>query len=84
MGSKGPAGTGKTETIKDFNNHCGIKLFVFNASDMITEQDIFNLHDYCDATHSVVVDEFNRIPTEVSCNESGKLMVLAKAAEGDK
>jgi hypothetical protein len=28
MGLGGPAGTGKTESIKDFNNLCGIKLLV--------------------------------------------------------
>lgn len=78
MGSKGPAGTGKTESIKDFGNLCGIKLLVYKASDQMTEEDIVNLHDYCDATHSVVIDEFNRIPAEVTLNESGKLAVLGQ------
>lgn len=50
----------------------------------MTEEDIANLYDYCDATHSVVVDEFNRIPAEIVLNESGKLASLGKKTENNK
>lgn len=84
MGTKGPAGTGKTETFKDFANLCGIKLLIYNSSDQITLEEINKLYDCCDATHSVVCDEFNRIPSDVIHNESGKLMVNANTTENDK
>lgn len=84
MGTKGPAGTGKTETIKDFGNLCGIKLLVYKASDTVTEEDIVNLYDYCDATHSVIVDNFNKIHPDISQNDQGKLSVLAKTTKNKK
>lgn len=84
MGSKGPTGTGKTESIRDFANLCGIKLIVHNGSDRDTEESLAHLYDCCDATHSVCVDEFNRITSEVFSNESGKLMAPAKETENNK
>lgn len=69
MGSYGPAGTGKTETFKDFAHLCGIKLLVYSASDQMTEEHLANLYDYCDATHSVCIDEFNRITYDVIHNK---------------
>ena len=65
MGSKGPAGTGKTETIKDFCNLAGLKLLVYKASDQTTDEEIAKLCECCDATHVVVGDEFNRVRPEI-------------------
>ena len=51
----------------------------------MTEEDMNNIYDYCDATHSVIIEEFNRIPNEVTLKESSKLMVNSKATVfGDK
>jgi hypothetical protein len=47
----------------------------------MTEEDIAHLYDCCDATHTVVIDEFNRMTHEVIFNESGKLMGLSMATE---
>ena len=71
MGAQGPAGTGKTESIKDFCNLCGIQAVVHAASEKTTEEDIANLYDFCDATHTVIVDEFNKCNIKIPQNKSG-------------
>ena len=61
----GPAGSGKTETIKDLASHLGIESVVKNCSDQLTGQDMIDHYQIC---HKIgawgISDEFNRIKLE--------------------
>ena len=63
---QGPAGTGKTETAKDFANYLGQHLVVFNCSDQMDYQGIADII-MCGASMNcfMILDEFNRIIPEV-------------------
>ena len=61
MGICGPLGTGKTETFKDFAHLCGIKISVYQCSDQTGVEELNHIHDFCDDTHTVCLDDFNRI-----------------------
>ena len=62
----GPAGTGKTETVKDFGKSLGIMVFVINCSDEMTSLDFAKyLKGGCQAGIWACYDEFNRIDLSV-------------------
>jgi len=62
----GPAGTGKTETVKDLAKNLGYKTFVLNCSDQM-DTDLFTefLPKVAELPALMCWDEFNRIPLEV-------------------
>jgi len=61
----GPAGTGKTETFKDFAVLSGYKAIVNNCSDEMTENDIKNIFlDVNNKDSLCVFDEFNRLTAQ--------------------
>jgi len=57
----GPAGTGKTETAKDFYKHCGRRVVVINCSDQLTAETYGSILEFADKSDNCVCfDEFNR------------------------
>ena len=62
----GPAGIGKTETIKDFGKSLAIMVFVLNSSDSMTSLDFAKyLKGVCQAGIWACFDDFNRINLSV-------------------
>lgn len=61
----GPAGTGKTETVKDFAHKLGRNCCVVNCSDQMTCNTIEQLLNGVNESNYIVFDEFNRILPEV-------------------
>lgn len=65
VNSEGPAGTGKTETAKDFYSHLGRRAIVINMSDQVTADTMGKI---CKAAKTsgdcVCFDEFNRLCAE--------------------
>ena len=59
------AGTGKTETVKDFNRNCGHYTLVLTCSDQETIKELTQLIRYVAKAGSYMCfDEFNRFSTE--------------------
>jgi len=57
----GPAGTGKTETIKDLASHLGIEAVVQNCSDQLKGQVVIDFFSACSKFGAWgICDEFNR------------------------
>jgi len=66
MSAAGPAGTGKTETMKDLAKNLGYATCVINCSDQMG-QEIFNQKIWADFKNHqifVIFDEFNRVTKE--------------------
>lgn len=60
----GPAGTGKTETFKEYAMLSGYFPIVTNCSDTLTSESIYDLikSDEVNGNKILIFDEFNRIP----------------------
>lgn len=77
---EGPAGTGKTETIKDLSRNLGIKCFTYNCSDESNFELLCRFFKGIAISGSwVCFDEFNRISVDVLSIISHQISILLNA-----
>jgi len=82
MNSTGPAGCGKTETLRDLAKNLGYTSIVFNCSDQMGSKfwdrpDMWN--DLKDERCFLIFDEFNRIPEEPNNEIETAVKTLSQA-----